>query len=297
MDPGPYPPFNHGRRPLIEVTDRMIIIKRTPACNAALHFTIRPPPNPPKEPLAGEDQIAREETRLSMLEDLINEYRGILDLLQSNVSYNKAVYFANQTLQSAIADNSINPERYAEIKSTIVDDFGQPIPSRIEGYNVTIADHVRDYDDYLDFGDFLNRSHNCSAESPVPERQPTAPPTTTRGLPPPAMAHRSTPPVARPVAKSYAAATTAQDQPDGRRPVEDNQARSAKRRPKTTSEYVRHQEWAAGVVGNHVAILPDGGVPTSIWRASELTWTRERRPSTNRDRHRMLCILSAFRNK
>jgi hypothetical protein len=244
-DPGTYQPFGHGRRPLIEVTDRMIIIKRTPACNAALHFTIRPPPNPPTEPLAVEDQIAREETRLTMLEDLINEYRGILDLLQSNVSYNKAVYFANQTLQSAIADNTISPQRYAEIKSTIVDDFGQPIPSRIEGYNVTIADHVRDYDDYLDFGDFLDRSHNRAVEPIVPERQPAAPPTSTRGPPPPATSHRSTPPAARPVAKSYAAAATAQDQPDGHRPAEGNQARSAKRRPKTTSEYVRHQEWAA----------------------------------------------------
>lgn len=41
VDPGPYPPFNHGRRPLIEVTDRMIIIKRTPACNTSysLHDT------------------------------------------------------------------------------------------------------------------------------------------------------------------------------------------------------------------------------------------------------------------
>ena len=257
MDPGPYQPFDHGRRPLIEVTDRMIIIKRTPACNAALHFTIRPPVHPLKEPLSVEDQIAREESHVSMLEDLINEYRGILDLLQSNVSFKKAVYAANTALQAAVADKSISPQRYDEIKSSIADDFGQPVPSRIEGYNATIVNHARVYDDYLDFGEFLTDPRNRHGESHARDRQPEAPPTTTRGPPPPATPHRNAPISDRPETKSYAAAATAQRQPDGHRPTEGNQARSAKRRPKITSEYVRHQEWAAEVVANHV--LVDGG--------------------------------------
>ena len=258
-DPGPYQPFDHGRRPLLEVSERMIIIKRTPAGNAALHFTLRPPVHPPKEPLSVEDQIAREESNLSELEGLINEYRAILDLLQSNVSFKKAVHVANTALEAAVADKSISPQRYDEIKSSIKDDFSQPVPSRVEAYNVTIVNHSSSYDDYLDFGDLLTAPRKHHGEAPAHARQPTAPPTNNRGPPPPVTAHPSAPTIDRPEVKTYASAATAQHQPDGHRPANDKQARSAKRRSKITTEYAQHQDWAAGYVGNHFELLPNGG--------------------------------------
>ena len=242
----------------------MAILKRTPSANAVIYCTINSPPRFNKASLTVEEEFAREEEYIRNLLDLIDEFKAVAVVLRSNLSFKKAVHDANAALQVAIENSSINHERYSEIGASIVDCYGQRTPCRLEGSNMEVFSHDLSYDDYLDISsataDLNDRRASASNQGSQHDDTTTAVPA------PPAKPVRDQqgPAASRSEAKSYAAATASQLLVDGPPPTVGKQTRPAKRRPKPTAEFVKHQEWAAGNIGNHIAVQPGGGVQFNL---------------------------------